>query len=260
MASLNSSRSPFRTFANEQHAHPGWKRSLDVMLCLTAMPLLAITTLVVALLMASSAPGPIFFRQERIGFMGRRFRLYKFRTMHVGADTSGHQAHLARLMKSDSPMQKLDAKGDSRLIPLGWLIRASGLDELPQIINVLKGEMSIVGPRPCIPYEYEGYSAQQRKRFHSVPGLTGLWQISGKNRTTFDRMVKLDIQYTSRKSLFLDLKIIVLTPWVLISQIAEMLSLAPSSAASRPAPTSTDLTGSNVKLEKPTVAASSAQP
>jgi lipopolysaccharide/colanic/teichoic acid biosynthesis glycosyltransferase len=90
-------------------------------------------------------------------------------------------------------MQKLDTRGDSRLIPGGWMLRASGLDELPQIINVLRGEMSIVGPRPCIPYEFEQYSSWQRQRLNSAPGLTGLWQVSGKNRTTFDEMIRLVI-------------------------------------------------------------------
>src|SRR5215212_1100911 len=126
---------------------PTWKRIIDVGFCSITLPLLALATFFVAALMSVTSPGPIFFRQERVGYRGRRFRLFKFRTMHVGADTSSHQAHFTSLMKSNVPMQKLDAKGDSRLLPLGWLIRASGLDELPQLINVMKGEMSIVGPR-----------------------------------------------------------------------------------------------------------------
>jgi lipopolysaccharide/colanic/teichoic acid biosynthesis glycosyltransferase len=145
--------------------------------------------------------------------------------MHVGAETSGHQAHFAELVSTNAPMLKLDAKGDSRLIPLGWLIRASGFDELPQIINILRGDMSIVGPRPCIPYEYENYSALQRRRFHCVPGLTGLWQVSGKNRTTFDRMIQLDIQYVAQKSLGLDLKILALTLPAVLGQVADMCRL-----------------------------------
>jgi lipopolysaccharide/colanic/teichoic acid biosynthesis glycosyltransferase len=186
------------------------------------VPFLAIATFFVAVLMSIASPGPIFFRQERVGYLGRRFRLYKFRTMHVGSDTSHHQAYFTGLMNTNAPMQKLDAKGDSRLIPLGWLLRASGLDELPQVLNVLKGDMSMIGPRPCIPYEYENYSAAQRARFHALPGLTGLWQVSGKNRTTFDRMIQLDIQYAAERSLGLDLKIILLTIPAVLSQVADM--------------------------------------
>lgn len=185
--------------------------------------------------MSVTSPGPIFFRQERVGYMGRRFRLYKFRSMHVGADTSNHQAYFASLVNSNAPMQKLDAKGDSRLIPLGWLIRASGVDELPQIINVLKGEMSIIGPRPCIPYEYESYSEMQQRRFHTVPGLTGLWQVSGKNQTTFDRMIQLDIQYCQERSLRLDLMILLKTIPAVLGQIKEMC-LVRFGTRSAPAP------------------------
>jgi lipopolysaccharide/colanic/teichoic acid biosynthesis glycosyltransferase len=108
-------------------------------------------------------------------------------------------------------MVKLDQRKDPRLIPLGSLLRASGLDELPQLINVLRGEMSLVGPRPCIPYECEAYEAWHRQRFNALPGLTGLWQVSGKNRTTFDQMVRLDIEYSERQSLWLDVKIIAMT-------------------------------------------------
>jgi exopolysaccharide production protein ExoY len=204
---------------------PTWKRAIDISFCCLALPFLAVCTFFVAALMSITSPGPIFFRQERVGFMGRRFRLYKFRTMHVGAETTSHRSHFAELVASNAPMQKLDTKGDSRLIPLGWLIRASGLDELPQIINVFKGEMSIVGPRPCIPYEYESYSALQRTRFRATPGLTGLWQVSGKNRTTFDRMIQLDLHYANHRSLKLDLTILVRTVPTVIFQIKEMCSL-----------------------------------
>src|SRR5215475_14659707 len=104
-------------------------------------------------------------------------------------------------------MVKLDAQSDPRLVPFGTVLRASGLDELPQLFNVLRGEMSIVGPRPCIPYEYELYQPAQRARFDAVPGLTGLWQVSGKNRTTFEEMVRLDIEYSQNLTLWSDLKI-----------------------------------------------------
>ena len=202
-------------------ALPLWKRSLDIACCLVAFPFFALCTLVAAVVIKTVAPGPIFFQQERVGFMGRRFKLYKFRTMHEGASTSSHQSHFAELVASKRPMQKLDSKGDSRLIPGGWLLRASGLDELPQIINVLRGEMSIVGPRPCIPYEFEQYTGWQRKRLNSAPGLTGLWQVSGKNRTTFDEMIQFDVTYSEKRSLGMDLSIILRTVPALCAQIGD---------------------------------------
>jgi len=200
---------------------PIWKRALDIACCIAALPCLALATLFAAAVIKSVAPGPILFRQERVGYQGRRFKLYKFRTMHVDANASTHQTHFTQLVSSNGPMQKLDSRGDSRLIPGGWLLRASGLDELPQIINVLRGEMSIVGPRPCIPYEFEQYSSAQRQRLNSAPGLTGLWQVSGKNRTTFDEMIRLDIRYSKRKSLALDIWIILRTIPALCTQIGD---------------------------------------
>ena len=114
--------------------------------------------LVMGILIKLVSPGPALFRQERIGYLGKRFTCFKFRTMRVNADTGIHQGHLNRLMDSNVPMKKLDAAGDPRLIPGGLFIRTLGLDELPQIFNILRGEMSLVGPRPCVPYEYENYS------------------------------------------------------------------------------------------------------
>lgn len=218
---MSSSRESFESAARPATPSPGWKRAIDIAGCCVALPLLAVCTFFVAVLMSITSPGPIFFRQERVGYLGRRFRLYKFRTMHVGADTKGHQSHVTDLITSKAPMQKLDTKGDRRLIAGCWLLRASGLDELPQIINVLRGEMSLVGPRPCIPYEYEHYSSFQRGRFNTTPGLTGLWQVSGKNRTTFDRMIQLDLQYIEQRSLRLDLFILFMTIPAMLSQILD---------------------------------------
>ena len=200
-------------------ALPVWKRAIDLVLCAIALPGLA-ALMLVRYTARIVVPGPIFFRQERVGHQGRHFCLYKFRTMRVNAPTVVHQAHLLQLMKSAEPMQKLDSS-DDRLIRGGWFWRATGLDELPQIINVLRGEMSIVGPRPCIPYEYEQYSSAQRERMNSVPGLTGLWQVSGKNRTTFEEMVRLDVAYARRRSVLLDLKIILLTPTAIWTQVID---------------------------------------
>jgi lipopolysaccharide/colanic/teichoic acid biosynthesis glycosyltransferase len=139
--------------------------------------------------------------------------------MVINADTGVHQGHLAELMTSNTPMTKLDAAGDKRLIPLGRVLRSLGLDELPQLINVLRGEMSLVGPRPCLPYEYEQYLPRHKKRLAAAPGLTGLWQVSGKNRTTFEQMVDFDVDYAAKQSLFLDLKIILLTPLAIMHQV-----------------------------------------
>jgi lipopolysaccharide/colanic/teichoic acid biosynthesis glycosyltransferase len=201
---------------------PAWKRAVDVALCIAAMPALALCTLAMTIAMQFGSPGPVFFQQERVGFGGRRFKCYKFRTMTVGADTTTHQAYFCHLIGSSTPMAKLDSRGDSRLVPGGWLLRASGLDELPQLINVLKGEMSLVGPRPCLPYEYEQYLPWHRKRFNATPGLTGLWQVSGKNRTTFEEMINLDIEYSETKTLWLDVKIIFLTVPALVFQIGDI--------------------------------------
>jgi lipopolysaccharide/colanic/teichoic acid biosynthesis glycosyltransferase len=200
---------------------PLWKRILDITLCLAAIPFLAVATLVMTIVHQLGSPGPVFFRQERIGHKGRVFRIYKFRTMSVGADTAAHQAYLAQLIGSADPMVKMDARGDSRLIPGGWILRATGLDELPQLINVFRGEMSLVGPRPCVPYEYEKYLPWQMRRFDATPGLTGLWQISGKNRTTFDEMIRFDIEYSENQSLWLDLKIILMTVPALATQVRD---------------------------------------
>jgi lipopolysaccharide/colanic/teichoic acid biosynthesis glycosyltransferase len=150
--------------------------------------------------------------------------VYKFRTMVDGVDTSAHEKHVSNLIEGNSPMTKLDARGDKRLIPVGRLLRAGGLDELPQLVNVLRGEMSIVGPRPCLPSEYALYLPWQRERFLGLPGLTGLWQVSGKNRTTFNEMIELDIQYVRKQSLLLDLKIMLKTIPLLLAEIKDVWS------------------------------------
>ncbi len=203
-------------------AIPAWKRALDCVFVLLAMPLLVPLMIAIAVIIRRSSPGPVLFQQKRIGFRSATFMCLKFRTMHCGAETVSHQGHLQQLINSDAPMTKLDANGDSRIIPFGKFLRASGLDELPQLINVLRGEMSLVGPRPCVAYEAEKYLLWQRERFNAAPGLTGLWQVSGKNRTTFTRMMELDIEYTRRKNLWLDLKIIFMTIPALLVQMWDM--------------------------------------
>jgi len=192
---------------------------LDIVLIIMALPVLLPLVMLIGLFIRIVSAGPVLFKQERIGYLGGRFLCYKFRTMFVGSDTNVHQGHLNHLMNSDAPMMKMDSHGDPRIIPFGRLLRASGLDELPQLINVLCGEMSLVGPRPCVSYEYEKYLPWQRERFNTAPGLTGLWQVSGKNRTTFTEMIQLDIKYARSKTLWLDLKIILKTVPALVIQV-----------------------------------------
>ena len=164
---------------------------------------------------------PILFRQKRIGYLGRPFTCFKFRTMPKGADTTAHQAYAQRLIDSNLPMLKLDLQGDPRLSAFALLLRATGLDELPQLVNVLRGEMSLVGPRPCLPSEFEKYQTWQRERFNTAPGITGLWQVCGKNKTTFVKMIRLDIKYVRKRSLWTDIKIIFKTIPVLVIQFCE---------------------------------------
>lgn len=197
---------------------PLWKRALDLGIILLFSPLLLLVAGVIALFIKLGSPGPIMFRQQRIGYKGQRFLCYKFRSMKVDAETDSHRGHTTQLMKSETPMTKLDARKDPRIVPLGSILRSTGLDELPQLINVLQGEMSLVGPRPCIPYEYESYEPWQRRRFDAVPGLTGLWQVSGKNRTTFSQMIRLDIKYSEQSNLWLDIVIILKTVPALVVQ------------------------------------------
>lgn len=201
---------------------PAWKRGLDLCLILGTSPLWLPLMFLISLLIKLVSPGPALFRQQRIGYHGRHFTCFKFRTMRVNADTGVHQGHFSRLMDSNLPMQKLDAAGDPRLIAFGLWLRSLGIDELPQLFNVLRGDMSLVGPRPCVPYEYENYSPRHRQRFEAVPGLTGLWQVSGKNRTTFEEMIDLDIYYAKNKSLRLDLRILLRTVPAIVSQTKDI--------------------------------------
>jgi lipopolysaccharide/colanic/teichoic acid biosynthesis glycosyltransferase len=202
-------------------AIPRWKRMLDVVFILLILPVILPLAALIAMLIRMVSDGPILFKQERIGHLGQRFMCLKFRTMFVGAETTTHQGYLHHLINSSTPMIKLDARGDSRIIPFGLLLRSSGLDELPQLINVLRGEMSLVGPRPCLPYECDNYLPWQRERFDTLPGLTGLWQVSGKNRTTFVEMMQLDIKYARNKTLWLDLAIILRTIPAILGQILQ---------------------------------------
>jgi lipopolysaccharide/colanic/teichoic acid biosynthesis glycosyltransferase len=210
-------------------AAPVAKRILDLALLAILAPVILPVMAVVAVGIWLVSPGRVFFRQERVGLRGRRFLCYKFRIMQVDADPATHQQHLQRLLTNGAAMRKMDAARDPRLIPGGALLRATGLDELPQLLNVLRGEMSLVGPRPCIPYEFELYPPAGSKRFETLPGLTGLWQVSGKNRTTFDEMLALDAHYVRNQSLWMDVSILLRTPLALVQEVVDTVgSSAPS--------------------------------
>ena len=199
---------------------PLWKRILDVTCILLSMAFWLPLVILVALWVKIVSPGPIFFRQERVGYRGSRFLLFKFRTMKVNVETQSHEKHLEHLIDGNAPMTKLDS-GDPRIIVGGRILRALGLDELPQLFNVLRGEMSLVGPRPCTPHEFQRYKDWQRERVNTLPGLTGYWQVNGKNKTTFTEMVHMDIWYTRNLSLLLDLVILVRTVPAIIIQLLE---------------------------------------
>jgi exopolysaccharide production protein ExoY len=200
---------------------PRWKRVLDLFCIVIAFPIIFPLFCLIATAIKIVSGGPVFFRQQRIGHLGKTFICWKFRTMRVNSDPGVHQSHLNHLIRSELPMTKMDNFGDPRLIPLGFFLRASGLDELPQLINVVRGEMSLVGPRPCLPYEFNVYLPWQRQRLDTLPGLTGLWQVSGKNKTTFTEMVRLDISYARNRSLWLDVKIMSRTVSALAEQVKE---------------------------------------
>ena len=151
--------------------------------------------------------------------------IFKFRSMKVNADTQAHEKYVEELIANGSPMTKLDA-ADPRLIPGGRLFRAMGLDELPQVLNVLWGEMSLVGPRPCTVSEFQRYRPEHRCRVDARPGLTGLWQVNGKNRTTFNEMIAMDIYYAQNMSLKLDLQIICKTVPAILRQTRESSAAA----------------------------------
>jgi len=210
---------------------PLWKRGLDLGTILVFSPGILLVASAIALFIKLGSKGPVLFKQRRVGHKGRHFTCYKFRTMRPGAETTIHKTHVEDLIASNKPMAKLDNGKDPRLIPGGRLLRASGLDELPQLLNVIRGEMSLVGPRPCIPYECEKYEPWHWRRFDAVPGLTGLWQVNGKNRTTFDEMVKLDIKYALTQSLWRDLTIMLATPLAIWTQFRELRAIRRGQAA-----------------------------
>ncbi len=174
--------------------------------------------LLIALLVRATSPGPALFRQERVGRHRRRFQLYKFRTMYVANDPGEHRAYYAALVGGAAKPQNgvFKMATDRRITPLGRVLRRFSLDELPQLVNVLRGEMSLVGPRPPIGYELEHYGPRDFRRLEAVPGLTGLWQVRGRAELDFQTMVDLDLAYIDTWTVSKDLEILARTPWVVL--------------------------------------------
>ncbi|MEZ6091528.1 MAG: sugar transferase [Pirellulaceae bacterium] len=190
----------------EYRGNPMWKRSIDIVGAFLLLALLSPFLIVVAIFVKCSSRGPILFRQPRVGAGGKHFTILKFRTMKVRADASReHRAYVGRLATLEAPIEKPDHV--DRLIPGGKFLRRYSIDELPQLINVLLGTMSLVGPRPDL-LEVEDYQPWQLRRFEVLPGMTGLWQVSGKNRLSFREMIQLDIEYVDRRGFLLDARIL----------------------------------------------------
>lgn len=187
---------------------PRWKRIMDVVGATLALVVLSPLLAAIAVMIRCASPGPVLFRQQRYGLDGRPFTLWKFRTVKTGESPTRHHTHVTQLMESNVPLRKLDEQ--LAIVPGGWLLRRLGLDELPQLVNVLRGDMSLVGPRPDV-LPFESYQSWQRRRFAVLPGITGLWQVSGKNSTTFTTMIRLDLTYIRQRSLWFDLVILAKT-------------------------------------------------
>jgi len=203
----------------------GCKRFMDLVGSFMALILFSPLFLVITALIKLTSPGQVFFRQVRVGQYGKLFTILKFRSMQVNNSDLTHREYMKKFIVND--MKKKPTSGgeevvfkmqdDPRITPIGKFLRKSSLDELPQFFNVLKGEMSLVGPRPPIPYEVENYAPWHRYRiFVRKPGITGLWQVKGRSMTTFDDMVRLDLQYSRTWSLWLDIKLLLATPGVVI--------------------------------------------
>jgi len=196
------------------------KRAIDIAGSLFALTLLSPVLAVIAAVIKLTSSGPILFKQTRVGQYGKRFTFLKFRSMYYRNDPKIHQDYVRQLISGKGESKTTDTgagvykiKNDPRVTPVGAFLRKTSLDELPQFFNVLIGEMSLVGPRPPIPYEVEAYDVWHRRRFlEAKPGITGLWQVEGRSRTKFDEMVRLDLRYAKIWSPWLDIKILLRTP------------------------------------------------
>ena len=203
------------------------KRALDAGVSFIALLMLLPLFAAVAALIKATSEGPVFFKQERIGRGGKPFTMYKFRSMKTNSDPAIHKAYVEQLIKGEQGRESGGAgsgnnvfkiKNDPRLTSVGDFLRKTSIDELPQFLNVLRGEMSLVGPRPPIAYEVEAYDVWHRRRLFNVrPGITGLWQVEGRSRTTFDEMVRMDIRYSQEWSLWLDVKLLIKTPAAVVA-------------------------------------------
>jgi lipopolysaccharide/colanic/teichoic acid biosynthesis glycosyltransferase len=202
------------------------KRSIDVAGSLAALILTSPLLVVISVVIKSTSKGPILFTQERIGQYGRRFRCLKFRSMYFRSDNTIHKEYIRRFISGENGIQEAAGSqhavfkltADPRVTPIGRLLRRTSLDELPQFLNVLLGQMSLVGPRPPVPYEVEAYDTWHRRRLLAVkPGITGLWQVEGRSSVKFDDMVRLDLRYAMSWNLGLDLKILLRTPMAMFS-------------------------------------------
>lgn len=197
------------------------KRMMDVFGSALALLICAPVFLTIAAAIKASSKGPVFFKQQRVGQHGKRFTFLKFRSMYIGSDSSVHQEYVTKLIAGQAELKPSNGNGDGvykltndeRVTRVGAILRRTSLDELPQLLNVLKGDMSLVGPRPAIPYEVAAYQTWHRRRVLEVkPGITGLWQVNGRSRVKFDEMVRLDLRYAKSWSPWLDLKILMRTP------------------------------------------------
>lgn len=183
------------------------KRMLDLAFASIVVALVSPLIIAVVAIIKITSPGPAFFRQTRVGRHGETFEMLKFRSMYIDAEAR----RAALLEGSDRSGVCFKQKSDPRVTPIGRFIRRYSIDELPQVLNVLKGDMSLVGPRPALPEEVAQYSEEARGRLEAVPGMTGLWQVSGRADVGFERMVKMDIAYAKTHNVFLDLLIMALT-------------------------------------------------
>jgi lipopolysaccharide/colanic/teichoic acid biosynthesis glycosyltransferase len=204
----------------------GIKRMMDVTGSLMLLTMLSPVFFFIAAAIKLTSRGPVLFRQQRIGEHGTPFTFLKFRTMHVNNDCSEHKEYVRQLIAGQAAKHPTNGNGegvfkltnDSRITRVGSFLRRTSLDELPQFVNVLRGEMSLVGPRPPVPYEVEAYAAWHRRRLlEAKPGITGLWQVQGRSRIGFDDMVRLDLRYARTSSPWLDLKILLQTPRAVIA-------------------------------------------
>jgi lipopolysaccharide/colanic/teichoic acid biosynthesis glycosyltransferase len=207
--------------AAETPVREALKRGLDIVGSAALMLMLLPVYLVVAALVKLTSDGPVFFRQDRIGGMGQPFQMLKFRTMKVNSDSAIHQKYVSDFISSSDRLDKsgvFKIVNDPRVTPVGHILRKTSLDELPQFWNVLRGDMSLVGPRPPLAYEVQQYKPWHYRRvLEAKPGITGLWQVTGRSRTTFDDMVRLDLRYARTWSVWTDVKILLATPRAVIS-------------------------------------------